>query len=343
MASPVVTFADKMQRLAAFWDRMEKGGLTFEDLQSPIDDPGMRTRLIRNWQAGAPDLRAVPTILIPFDEPDCHREAREIMGDNFHGIAAVQRHFGAYTEQELGARRDIPFSEQTLRECAKEFILLPTHPLDLPGIHRAHPERFNDDPDAPWFGEQKQREKWSSQTIADPWLLVRKNVVPDSWNKRIDAQKKHIERFPKERLVLPAEFAYAALVRYLETREKLCGEYIVRFAVQTAEGNWVNVNWNGDQLNFNNWNDNANDNIASGSVRHFLLSIVFTLSLSLKQWPIPLRRAAAVCFLLHRLHPATEHTADFIDCLLDLGVLSHANAYRLSRELQNRYWFSRER
>lgn len=44
-----------------------------------------------------------------------------------------------------------------------------------------------------------------------------------------------------------------------------------RYSVQTAEGNWVNVNWNGDQLNFNNWNGNANDNIGSLSARHFLL------------------------------------------------------------------------
>lgn len=44
--------------------------------------------------------------------------------------------------------------------------------------------------------------------------------------------------------------------------------------MQTADGNWVNANWNGEQLNVNNLNDNANDNVASGSARHFLLILL---------------------------------------------------------------------
>lgn len=47
--------------------------------------------------------------------------------------------------------------------------------------------------------------------------------------------------------------------------------------MQTVDGNWVNVNWNGDQLNVNNWNRNANPNIVSGSVRHFLLTLKIVL------------------------------------------------------------------
>ena len=35
--------------------------------------------------------------------------------------------------------------------------------------------------------------------------------------------------------------------------------------MQTAEGNWVNANWNGDRLNVNNWNDDANGNIGAAS------------------------------------------------------------------------------
>lgn len=42
--------------------------------------------------------------------------------------------------------------------------------------------------------------------------------------------------------------------------------------VQTSDGNWVNANWNGKQLNVNNLNGNANDNTGSCVLRHFLLS-----------------------------------------------------------------------
>jgi hypothetical protein len=245
---------------------MEKGGLIFEDLQLPVDDAGARARLIKYWKAGAPPP-AAPEILLPFEEPESHRMAKEILGKDFLGVEAAQRRFGAYTQEQLTARREIPFSEQALRECAGEFALLATHQLDLPGVHGAHPERFKDDPDSPWFSQADQQEKWSSQKIADPWLLVRKNVLPQSSGKNIDAQKKHIEKFPRERHLIPAEFGYAGILLFLETGQKLCKEYVVRFLIQTPGGDWVHAEWFGDQLGFNDWDGRAHGRVASGSAR----------------------------------------------------------------------------
>lgn len=269
MAHPIATEFVLTKKLLAWGERAVKQGLDLSaDLQPSIDNPAEMERLVRYIQAGAPEHQTVPAQLIAFDEPESHRVAREIMGSNFHGIATVQRHFGAFTEEELAARREIPFSEGTLRECAEEFILLPTHSLDLCGIHAAHPERFVADPDQPWFGARDQREKWSSQTITAPWLLLRKKPVPDSWNKSIDAQQKHLKKMlPQERLLMPHEFGYAALVRYLERKEKLCEGYIVRFAVQSVGGYWVSVDWDGGQLYFIRWHGFADGRIASASAR----------------------------------------------------------------------------
>lgn len=78
--------------------------------------------------------------------------------------------------------------------------------------------------------------------------------------------------------------------------------------VQTAHGYWVNVNWNGEQLNVNNDNGYANRNVGACSVRYFLLSRLMR------------RGTAATLRSWKRLHPSSEHTANLVDHLLQLTV-----------------------
>ena len=59
------------------------------------------------------------------------------------------------------------------------------------------------------------------QPITVPWLLIRKEPLPNSWGKDIAAKKEHVGGFPGERLVLPGEFAYAAILHGLATGGKL--------------------------------------------------------------------------------------------------------------------------
>lgn len=248
--------------LLAWAERAAAQGLDVAaDLQPSTDDPAQMRRLVHHIKAGAPELRAAP---IAFEEPESHRKAREILGPDFHSVEAAQRHFMPYSMEELAARMAIPFAEEILRPCAGEFVLLPTHPLDLPAIHAAHPERFTADPDNPWFGG-RQRKAWS-QKITVPWLLIRKKVVPDSWSKVVIAQQEHLKQaFPNERFQLPAEYCYAAILHYLETRERLGGDYHVRFAVQSPGGSWVTVLWDGGRLHIDDWYDYADDSVASAS------------------------------------------------------------------------------
>lgn len=267
MANPIVSEFALVKKLLAWAERAQKQGIDLSaDLQPSIDDPSQMERLVHYIRMGAPVLQ-VATPLLSFDEPESHRMAREILGKDFLGVPAAQRHFGPYAEAQLAARQEIPFLEKTLRECAGKFVLVATHEFDLPTIHSVHPARFNDDPDDPWFGRKDQREKWSAEKITVPWLLVRKAVLPDSTSKNIDVQKKHIEKFPQERFVHPCEFAYSALLSFLETRQKLCEGYVVRFPLQAAGRYWVSVGWGGDQLRFFDWSGDADDRIGSGSVR----------------------------------------------------------------------------
>ncbi len=239
-------------------------GIDRDDLKRVRTDSAFARRLACQWKEGAILPSAIT--VTPFQEPASHRLAREILGKDFLGVAAAQNTFGAYTEAQLVARMEIPFPEDVLRACAGEFALLCTHEMDLPGIHAAHAARFKDDPDAPWFSQRDQREKWSSEKIALPWMLVRKKLLPNSTGKNIDAQKKHVMTFSREHLLLPCEHAYAALRLLLETGQKLCEGFSVRFPVLNAKGDWVDVRWNGGQLYFSHWIGNADISIGS-SVR----------------------------------------------------------------------------
>lgn len=270
MASPITTFTDKVMQLASLWSRLEKGGLTLEaDGQRVIDDAEMRARLIAFWKAGAPESAIAATPLVPFDEPDSHRIAREVMGVNFHGIDAAQRFYGSFTAEQLTERETIPFSEEVLRECAKDFLLLPTHPMNLPEIHRSREKLFANSAKDPWFGENLQREKWSDVRIAAPWILIRRDIVPQSFGKRAEAQQQHLKtNFTQERSVLPCEWVYAAQLHLAETGERMAKGFVVRFFVQSADGCWVVADWHDDDLLLvSGWVSLADDIIGVSSAR----------------------------------------------------------------------------
>ncbi len=277
-ANPVVTEEreelSRAQQVLSWGQRAIKQGLRLgghgepNDLRPYIDCPERMQRLVRYIQAGVPDMCTAVQVRSSFEEPESHAKAREILGErNFHGVVAAQTRFGAYSEEELMARQTIPFSEETLRECAKDFFLCATHPLDLLGVQSAFPERFTADVGGSWFGREEQRRLWSSVTLTHPWLLIRKGPVPASGKKLSKVQEEHMKHFPKERLLLPVEFVYGALLHVLETGERICEGYVIRFAVQSAEGNKVHVYWCSGKLRLSIWGDSTGSNLISASAR----------------------------------------------------------------------------
>lgn len=216
-----------------------------------------------------------------FVEPASHAEARKILGKDFHGLDAAIRRFGDMSDDGIAERCTLRLrnhrtgafcsEEQTLRileECKGTHFLVATHETveTLPSLHVHRPEYFWGYED-PWFG-MYQGEYWAIARITEPWLLIRKDVVPGSTGIPAEEQPKQLQRdFPKERMLLPSEFGYGAILHCLETNEWMCGQYIVRFHAQTAEGHWVRVKWHGDRLFFSHWHGRAYGGIASGSVR----------------------------------------------------------------------------
>jgi len=63
------------------------------------------------------------------------------------------------------------------------------------------------------------------------------------------------------------EFAYAAVLRFLETKERLCVSHVVRFHVQICDDTWVAADWNGGRFNVNRWFGDADEGVGSASAR----------------------------------------------------------------------------
>lgn len=334
MAHPTADFT-QTKKLIAWAERAAKNGLDLNvDLQPSIDDPAEMERIVRSIKGRAPLQPNFPQILC-FEEPQSHKEAHRILGDEFFGLDVAQQRIRPFTQAEIDERlplrlfdevtRQFLSEEQTLaivEECKLTHALLATHNLSLPELHSLDPNGFANDSRNLWFSEESQRDKWSDQQrITVPWLLVRKDVVPKSWEKTINVQKLHLqETQPKERSSLPVEHCYAARLRFLVTGRKLCEGYVVRFGVQVAEGHWVDARWRGDQVDVFYWFDDAGDNIASASVRHFLLSYL----------TIPSGGGRVV--FLRRFDPAAEHPADLVDDLLDTHVRLHVDDFCIFRQ-----------
>lgn len=105
--------------------RLMEAGLTYDDLQKPINSLWMRKRLVQFWRLGG-----YPPIT-------SQKRARKIMGRHFIDTADVAIHYGIhYSEEELDGLYEIPYSEKILMECKDDFILVPGYPLSILDIQR---------------------------------------------------------------------------------------------------------------------------------------------------------------------------------------------------------------
>jgi len=276
MASPMSITFDGVKTVCAWYERAAKQGLRPSELQPSIDDSVLMKRLVHFIQTnGAANL------LPPFEEPESHKQAQAILGDDFIGVMYAQELFGEYTESQLAERAEIRIrdhktgqllSEKTTLDLAEKLkgshVLLATHPLSLVAIHQRFKSLFGNESTNPWFAKKEEMEKWSLAIIADPWILIEKCVAPASRGKDIRTWQQRVAAFPHgERLALPVEFAYAAIAHFRRMGKKLCGDCNVRFPVQAVGGNWVSAYWSWEWLFINGNNGSAHGCVGSCSVR----------------------------------------------------------------------------
>ena len=202
--------------------RLMEAGLSYEDLQFPIDDPAMRRRLVYFWASYG------------YEPTTSQRRAREIMGRNLFGVKEAIKHFGVNpTKQQITALTEIPFSGAVLQECKDTHVLVAVFPLSILEIRgKMTSELFYDQS---WYN----KESFAKDCGDVSWQLVRKTPVSDSTSKSWDEQQALLaknEETPTARIMV-----YTTIGHFLATCERLFEKIYVRCSDIDSDGYRVSV------------------------------------------------------------------------------------------------------
>lgn len=226
VANPTVsdTYDKVLDNTAQFLRLLREAGLTDQARQRVIDDPAFRGELVRFWN-GNPSEGGTTTPEI----------AAGIMGDNFHGIDALERHLGV----KLSAKSKklfltVPFSAEVLQACRETHVLVACGALSLMDAWQAQTALFYAKSD-PWYGAAS--EQFARSKVKAGWQLVRKNPVPDSTSKTWDEQNQLLGQ--DDQVPSASVLAQAILIHYLETGERLFETIYVRVSDVDSGGNRV--------------------------------------------------------------------------------------------------------
>ena len=243
-----------LARTAQCMQLLMEAGLSFDDLQTPINDPEMRRRLVRFWMDGSYMVTTTQKL------------AREIMGKNFLGIEEAIQHFGVnFSEHELQALAEISFSEAVLRECKDTHVLVCVPALSILDI-RIKRQLFHNNHDDAWYNRQRfAKDKWQVG-----WYLISQTAVSDSKSKNWNEQKALLQDFeiiPSARIMI-----YTIISHFLATGKRLFEKgYIRTSSVASCDCiSHVVVGYFGSQgLNINDcyWNKHCYNDLGLASAR----------------------------------------------------------------------------
>lgn len=202
--------------------RLIEAGLTYEDLQSPIDDPQMRARLVNFWRSGG-------------YEPTTDEKMARAIGIPVFDVQEAIQHFKVKpTKAQLAALSVIPFSEQELREVKDTHILVAVFPMSILDVRKVNNKLFYSETGG-WY----ESEKFAKDKGEAGWHLVRKTIVSNSTRKNWNEQQSLLgdnEEIPTARVAV-----YTIIGHYLNTGEKLFEKIYARCSDLASDGNRVSV------------------------------------------------------------------------------------------------------
>lgn len=186
----------------------------------------------------------------PIEEPEAHKTARRIMGDNFLGMPEVAKVFGALRPEFQAALAVIPFDEATLRSCRETHVLVADIGLSIIDVRgRVKRGLFYSNEDA-WYNA----EQFAKLTEKVAWRLIRKTPVANSTSKNWDEQKALLgehDEVPTARRVV-----YAIMLVFCTTGERLFERIYVRTNDVDSYGYRVVVgDFDEDGLRVYGWDD----------------------------------------------------------------------------------------
>jgi hypothetical protein len=241
-------------RLATWHRVMEEAGLGYDDLQKPINDPGLRLRLVNFWKFNC------------FEPTISQKRAREIMGKNFFGVEEAQKHFGVNpTRQQLAALSEIPFSESVLEQSKNTHVLVAVFPLSILEIRGKVEHKLFYSHENAWYDKQSFAKERGEIT----WQLVRKDPVNDSISKNWQEQQSLIgkdDEVPSAQVMV-----YTIIGHYLATGERLFENTYVSTSSMDSVGDRVGVGYFGSRgLGVGgSWDDSRYDGLGVSSARKF--------------------------------------------------------------------------
>lgn len=148
--------------------RLLEGGLTFDALQMPIDDPIMCQRLVRYWLAGGRE-HGTP-----------YKHAKEIMGGNIFGVEEANFCFGVTPSRRIVAYLDeVPWNEEVLQSVKDTHLLIAALPLSVLDIReRLGANIFSDMPPESWVWYRQ--EHFAKLTPQVNWRLLKKMPISEA-------------------------------------------------------------------------------------------------------------------------------------------------------------------
>lgn len=205
-----------------------EAGLDLKDYQRVIDNPEMRDRLVRFWKAGAPaEFRATPSGATL----EC---AWKIMGKNVIDPEKVAKHLDvAFSVEQLKQLANFPFSESALQECKDTHILVAGYPLSIMDIREKASKLFRSQD---WYNDEKFATK---EKVNLRWYLIRKDIIPDSINKRYQEQTALLTE--DEEVPRACEMAYMIILYYRAKGIRLFEKLYARCQDVTSGGRRVLV------------------------------------------------------------------------------------------------------
>lgn len=219
-----VGFSQVFGRGAEVLRRLEEAGLTYDDLQVPIDDLEMRKRLVRFWRSGG------------YESTTTQKLAREIMGKNFFSVEEAVQYFGVKpTRAQLSALSEIPFTEAELREVKDTHVLVAVFPLSILEIRDKVERNLFYSYEGAWYN----KEAFAKDRGDARWQLVRKTPVENSTNKTWQEQQTLLsnkEETPKAQVMV-----YTIIGHFLATGERLFERTYVRCSDLDSDGYRVYV------------------------------------------------------------------------------------------------------
>ena len=250
---------------AKFFRVMAKAGVPFSAFTTPMQSVLKRTNLAEYLNLGCPKVDGNGAINTT---PSDHDLARFILANDFITPEEISQARGlTYSDEQLEVlQKSLPPLEVIAWCRGNGYLLLPNPPeeMSLLGVRDLNRDLFRSR-EGGWYADQAfAREE---KTGAATWLMIRKDIVPNSTNKKWKEQVPLVSNL--ERVPNAAEFSWA-----LTTHKEVRGTYLIggiyaRTSSVASDGLHVSVgDFDSDGLFvFDGWGVSRNGSLGLASAR----------------------------------------------------------------------------